>query len=117
MENQMQTLESLIFLVKVTVKFRNLQISKILNTDTNRIFPIPFKVMYVTLRHNFKNNSAVSRSSYLFEPKIFPSKCFFFLIKSINRSLYTKMENVKKRFANISIAIYYTFYNEIDCPN
>ena len=38
MENCMQALESLIFLVKKAVKFRKLQISKILNTDTNNIF-------------------------------------------------------------------------------
>ena len=35
------------FLVKVTVKFRDLQISKIVNTETNRIFSVPFKVMYI----------------------------------------------------------------------
>ena len=39
------------FLVKAAVKFRNLQISKVLNTDTNRIFPIPFKVMCISLRY------------------------------------------------------------------
>ena len=44
-------LESLIFLVKKAVKFRNLQIIRILNTDKNRIFPIPFKVMYISLRY------------------------------------------------------------------
>ena len=48
----MQILESLIlFLVKTAVKFRNLKISKVLNTDTNRIFLIPFKVMYISLRY------------------------------------------------------------------
>ena len=31
-------------------KFRDLQISKILNTDTNIFFPIPAKVMYLFLR-------------------------------------------------------------------
>ena len=36
----MRTLETLIFLVKTTVKFRVLQISKI-----NRIFPIPFQYL------------------------------------------------------------------------
>ena len=50
-ENWTQTLDSFIFLVKAAVKFRNLQINKILNTDANRIFPIPFKVMYVSLRY------------------------------------------------------------------
>ena len=39
----MQTEENLIFLVKMAVKFRNLQISKIFNTNTNRIFQIPCK--------------------------------------------------------------------------
>ena len=47
----MQTLESLFFLVNAAMKFRNLQIRKILNTDTNRIFPIPFKVMGISLRY------------------------------------------------------------------
>ena len=62
----MQSLGNLIFLVKMDVKFRNLQISKILNTDTNRIFPIPFKVMYILLGYTYlRNNSAVSRSGYL----------------------------------------------------
>ena len=39
------------FLGKVAVKFRNLQINKILKTDTNGIFPVPFKVMYISLRY------------------------------------------------------------------
>ena len=30
---------------------RNLQISKVIDTDTNRIFPIPFKVMHIYLRY------------------------------------------------------------------
>ena len=40
-----------VFLVRTTVKFRKLQISKILVTNTNRIFPILFKVMYISLRY------------------------------------------------------------------
>ena len=48
-ENSTQTLEK-IFLAKA-VKFRILQISKILNTDVNKIFAIPFKAMYVSLRY------------------------------------------------------------------
>ena len=47
----MQTLETLIFLVKAVMKFRVLQISKILNTDTSRILPIPFKLKYISLRY------------------------------------------------------------------
>ena len=48
----MQILENLIlFLVETAVKFRNLQINKMLNIDTNRIFPVPFKVMYTYLRN------------------------------------------------------------------
>ena len=39
----MQTLESLIFLVKMAVKFRNLQISKIFKTDRNKSFSNPFQ--------------------------------------------------------------------------
>ena len=38
-------------LVKPAVKFINLQISEILNTDTNRSFTIPFRVMYIYLRY------------------------------------------------------------------
>ena len=41
------------FLLKMTLMFRNLQISKILNTDKKRIFPIPLKVMYITLRYTY----------------------------------------------------------------
>ena len=39
-------LESLIFLVKTAVEFRNVKISKIPSTYTNRIFPILFKVVF-----------------------------------------------------------------------
>ena len=49
----MQTLESLSFLLKKSVKFRNLQIIKILNTDTNIICPIHFKVMYIPLSYSW----------------------------------------------------------------
>ena len=55
------------FLVKTAVKFRNLRISKVLNTDTNRIFPILFKITYISLEmYNLKNNLTVSRSGYLY---------------------------------------------------
>ena len=48
----MQTLESLnSFLVKAAVKFKNLQIIKILNTNADKIFPIPFEIMYISLRY------------------------------------------------------------------
>ena len=60
-----------IFFVKAAGKFRNLQINKVLNTDTNRVFPVPFKVMYISLRylsmHSLRNNSTVNRSGYLYE--------------------------------------------------
>ena len=47
----METVENLnIFLVKTAVKFRNLHINKILNTNASRILPIDFKVMYISLR-------------------------------------------------------------------
>ena len=42
-------------------KFAKLQINKILNTDANRVFSIPFKVMYIS---SLKKNSAVIRSGY-----------------------------------------------------
>ena len=48
----MQTLESLIFFSKDgCVKLKTLQISKILNTNTNKIFQISFEVTYVSLRY------------------------------------------------------------------
>ena len=40
-----------LYLVKMVVKFRNVQISKILNTITNRI--LPFKVMYISFRYSY----------------------------------------------------------------
>ena len=40
--------------MKTVAKVRNLQISKILNTDANRVFLIPFKIMF-TSRYSFKN--------------------------------------------------------------
>ena len=44
----MQTLEILTcFVFKTALKFKNLDISKILNSDTNIVFPVPFKVMYL----------------------------------------------------------------------
>ena len=53
-------------------------------TDTNRIFPIPFKVMDVSLdKQSLKNDSAVSKTGYLYkgEPKFFLYKCFCFFLK------------------------------------
>ena len=37
----------------MAVKFRNFQISKIINADAKRIFPILFKVMYIHLRYTY----------------------------------------------------------------
>ena len=37
------------FSAKTAVEFRNLKISKILNNIPNGIFPVPFKVMYISL--------------------------------------------------------------------
>ena len=56
-------------LVKTTVKFRNAEINKILNTNANRVFPVAFKIMYISLRcmHSLKNNPAVYGSGYLYE--------------------------------------------------
>ena len=45
MVNWMQIFETLFILVKAAVKFTVLQISKIFNSDTNRIFPITCKLM------------------------------------------------------------------------
>ena len=37
--------------MKGVKNLRVLQISKILNTDINRFFPIPLKLMYISLRY------------------------------------------------------------------
>ena len=103
----MQTQETLIFLVKAAVKFRVLQISKILNTDINRIFPIPFKLMYTSLRYIWFEKQFRSKQIRLLvcsEPNSFPQKMLF-LTKSIIRNfmLNTMMEKENKLFASISI--------------
>ena len=103
----MQTQETLILLVKVAMKFRVLQISKILNTNTNRIFPIPFKLMYISLRYTQFEKQFHSKQIRLLvcsEPNNFPQQMLF-LIKSITRNfmLNTMMENENKLFASISI--------------
>ena len=51
MEICMQNLESLIFLVKTAVKFKNLQIIKFHNTNINNFLSIPFELMYISLRY------------------------------------------------------------------
>ena len=60
----MQTLESF-FLVKTAVKFRNLQISKILNTDTNRFSQFFSRLCtYLWDIHSLKNKPALSIFGY-----------------------------------------------------
>ena len=98
---------SKLLLVKAAVKFRVLQISKILNTDTNRIFPIPFKLKYISLRYTqFKKQFRSKQIRFLVcsEPNNF-SQQMLFLIKSITRNvmLNTMMENENKRLASISM--------------
>ena len=100
--------KSLIFLLKMAAEFKNLQISKFLNTDANRSFPVPSKVMYISFRYTQFEKHFCRRQIRLRvwdEPKIFPSKCFVFIIESTARSfmLNTMMENENKRFASISI--------------
>ena len=94
-------------LAKAAVKFRFLQISKILSTDTIRIFPIHFKLMYMSLRYRQFEKQCHSKQIRLLvcsEPNNFPQQILF-LIKSITRNfmLNTMMENENKRFASISI--------------
>ena len=60
----MQTLESF-FLVKTAVKFRNLQISKVLNTDTNRFSQFFSRLCtYLWDIHSLKNKPALSIFGY-----------------------------------------------------
>ena len=107
------------FLVKAAVKYRNLQISKILNTDITEFFQHLSRLCtYLWGIHSLNNNSAVKRSGYLYvvNQKYSLVNVFFFLIKSITRSfmLNIMMENENNRFANISIPfvilfIYFVF--------
>ena len=102
------------FLGKVAVKFRNLQVSKILNTDKNRLLQYLSRLCtYLWGIHCLKNNSAVSRSDCLYgvNQKYSQAKAFSFLIKSITRSfvLNTMIDNENKRFTNISISFLILF--------
>ena len=58
------------------------QITKILNNDTNRIFAIPFKAMYIFLRgiYSLKNNSAVYCQVFLAEVQCLQNQCIFALV-------------------------------------
>ena len=107
MENWMQTSESLIsffLLVKGAVKFRNLQISKIHNTDTNKIFPNRLRLCtYLWDFHSLKNNSAVGRSGCLYgvNQEFSSKKCFF------------KGTSLKYIYIYIYIYIYEINYNPL----
>ena len=108
LKNWIQTLESLLSLVKTAVKFRNLHISKTLNTDKTEFFPYLSRLCtYLWGIHSLKKKSAVSRSSYLYgvNRTFSLANTFFFFIKSITRSLMlnTMMEKEKQCFANMSI--------------
>ena len=97
----------LFFLVKEAVRFSVLQISKILNTDTNIIFPIPFKLMCISIHNIYSLRKFRSKLILLLvcsEPNNFPQQMLF-LTKSISRNfmLNTMMENESKYFASVSI--------------
>ena len=99
--------------MKAAVKFRVLQISKILNTYMNRVFPIPFKLMYISLRYTQFEKQFRSKQILLLvcnEPNNFPQQMLFF-IKGISRNfmLNSMMENENKRFASISIPFHTLF--------
>ena len=116
----MQTQEALILLVKVAVNFRVLQSSKILNTDTNRTFPIPFKVKYISLRYTQFEKQFRSKQIQLLvcsEPKTVPQQILF-LIKGITRNfmLNTIMENGNKLFTSISILFLKLFIMKLIFP-
>ena len=72
------------FSAKTAVKFRNLQISKVVNPDTTQNFSNSFQgyVHIVWDIHSFKNNSTVSRSGYLYgvNQKFSLTKCFWFFL-------------------------------------
>ena len=75
------------------MKFRNLQISKILNTDKNRIVPINFKdITYLyEVYIVWKIFSQQVHPVIWGEPKIFPNKYFcFFLNWSYFPEIYIK---------------------------
>ena len=104
----MQTLETLIFLVKAAVKFRVLQISKILNTVANRIFLITFKLMYISLSYTQFEKQFRSKQIRLLACSELNNfhKQMLFLIKSITRNfmLNYMMENENKYFASVSMS-------------
>ena len=71
-------------LVTMVVNFRNLQISKIFNTDTSTIILTPPLCRYIYLWgiHSLKNNSLVSRSGYLYGvSQKFPQQTLLFFSK------------------------------------
>ena len=71
----MQALENLIlYLMKMAVNFRRLQISKILNTDANRIFPVIFKYAFLDKPVVIYLGLPMGKS------KFFLKKCFCFFL-------------------------------------
>ena len=83
------------FLLETAIKFRNFQISNILNTDANRIFLILSRLcLYFWDIHSLENNSVVCRSGYLYgvNPK-FLNKCFSFFskLKVLAIKIYVKI--------------------------
>ena len=118
----MQILENLTFLMKAVVKFRVLQISKILKSIQTELFQyLSSSFTYLWVIHSLKSNSAGSRSGCLsvVNQTIFPTKLFSLTrnqkkSKSITRNfmLNTTMENKNKRFTCISIP-FLTFYNRL----
>ena len=91
-------------------KFNFLGKAKLRNLEIYRL-----EKFLTLIQHNFPNTFQgyvhtfelyiVIRLLVWDEPKIFPCKCFFFLIKSITRSfmLNTMMGNKNKHFTDISI--------------
>ena len=99
-----------VFLVKMTAKFRNLQISKILNTNTEFFQYLSRLCTYLWGIRSLKSTSAVSRSSYLYgvNQKFPLANAFSSIMKSITRSfmLSTMMENENIRLL-ISPSLYF----------
>ena len=84
------------------------RLAKFLTLIQTQFFQYPSRLYaYLWGINRLKNNSAVSRSGYLYgvNQKFSLGNAFFVIIKSITRSfkLNTMMKNENERFANISI--------------
>ena len=104
----------------MTLEFRNLWISKVLNTSTSRPIPISFKVMYISLRYIYIVwKKFCSKWVWLLvwgEQKIFPNKCacFFFLIGGTSQKYKKRNNNPLLPKSTLKYLVcYHLFWGEV----